>query len=186
MKKVIGTILLVIYAIVAITVTILLLSYNQYNCSEIGGYTVFIVNDDSLEPDYKQGSILLIKGTKDRNVNVGDELFLYRVINSQEYELVNRKLEDKTQQGNHIIYSVDNQEEYDSYYFIGKTSDTIVIENWGYLLAVLESKWGYLFCVVIVSLLLFLQEVFDLVMEIKYGGNKTAKSSTKKANIEEK
>ena len=33
----------------------------------------------------------------------------------------------------------------------------------------LESKWGYLFCVVIVSLLLFLQEVFDLTMEIKYG-----------------
>ena len=83
MKKVLGGILLVVYSIIAITVTVLLLSYNEYNCSEIGGYTVFIVNDDSLEPDYKQGSILLIRETSDKNVKIGDEMFLYKVINSQ-------------------------------------------------------------------------------------------------------
>lgn len=184
MKKVLGSILLVVYSIIAITVTVLLLSYNDYNCSEIGGYTVFIVNDDSLEPEYKQGSILLIKKTSDKNVQKGDEMFLYKVINSQEYELVNRKLEEKTQQGNHITYIVENpsnsanstnlvnsesSENYAIDYFVGKTSDTVVIEGWGYVLSLLESKWGYLFCVVIVSLLLFLQEVFELSMEIRYG-----------------
>lgn len=169
MKKVLGGILLVVYSIIAITVTVLLLSYNEYNCSEIGGYTVFIVNDDSLEPDYKQGSILLIKHTSDKNVQIGDGMFIYKVLNSQEYELVNRTLEEKLQQGNHITYVVENKENYANDYFIGKTSDTIVIEGWGYVLGLLESKWGYLFCVVIVSLLLFLQEVFELAMEIKYG-----------------
>lgn len=175
MKKVLGGILLVVYSIIAITVTVLLLSYNEYNCSEIGGYTVFIVNDDSLEPDYKQGSILLIRETSDKNVQIGDEMFLYKVINSQEYELVNRTLADKIQQGNHITYVVTNEENggdeenYANDYFIGKASDTKVIEGWGYVLGLLESKWGYLFCVVIVSLLLFLQEVFELAMEIKYG-----------------
>ena len=177
MKKVLGGILLVVYSIIAITVTVLLLSYNEYNCSEIGGYTVFIVNDDSLEPDYKQGSILLIRETSDKNVKIGDEMFLYKVINSQEYELVNRTLTDKLQQGNHITYFVTNTEEenekneenYANDYFIGKASDTVVIEGWGYVLGLLESKWGYLFCVVIISLLLFLQEVFELAMEIKYG-----------------
>lgn len=177
MKKVLGGILLVVYSIIAITVTVLLLSYNEYNCSQIGGYTVFIVNDDSLEPDYKQGSILLIRETSDKNVKIGDEMFLYKVINSQEYELVNRTLTDKLQQGNHITYVVTNTEEenekneenYANDYFIGKASDTVVIEGWGYVLGLLESKWGYLFCVVIISLLLFLQEVFELAMEIKYG-----------------
>ena len=43
MKRVLGSILFVIYSIIAITVTVLLLSYNDYNCSEIGGYTVYIV-----------------------------------------------------------------------------------------------------------------------------------------------
>ena len=169
MKKVLGGILLVVYSIIAITVTVLLLSYNEYNCSEIGGYTVYIVNDDSLEPEYKQGSVLLIKHTSDKNVQKGDEIFLYKVINSQEYQFISRTLNDKIQQGNHINYIVENAESYDSGYFVGKTNDAVVIEGWGYLLALLESKWGYLFCVVIVSLLLFLQEVFELSMEIKYG-----------------
>lgn len=167
MKKVLGTILFVAYAIVAITVTVLLLSYNEYNNSKLGGYTVYIVKDDSLEPEYKQGSILLIKSTSDKNVQIGDELFLYRVLNSQEYEVVDRTLQEKKQQGNHIVYGVDGEESYANDYFIGRAKDTVVIEGWGYILGLLESKWGYLFCVVIVSLLLFLQEVFELYMEIR-------------------
>ena len=183
MKKVLGGILLVVYSIIAITVTILLLSYNEYNCSEIGGYTVYIVNDDSLEPEYKQGSVLLVKHTSDKNVQSGDSMFLYKVISSQEYEFVERTLDKKLQQGNHITYVADNSENYDSSYFVGKTSDTKVFEGWGYVLSLLESKWGYLFCVVIVSLLLFLQEVFELAMEIKYGREvkKARQASTSRA-----
>ena len=168
MKRVLGTILFVVYAIIAIAVTVLLLSYNDYNNSVIGDYTVYIVKDDSLEPEYKQGSILLIKETNDRNVQVGDKIFMYKVLNSSEYEVVNTTLQGKTQQGNHVVYLVDNDERYANEYFIGKVDDTIVIEGWGYILNLLESRWGYLFCIVVVSLLLFLQEVFELVMEIKY------------------
>lgn len=177
MKRTIGAILFVIYAIIAITVTVLLLSFNDYNCSEIGEYTVYIVKDDSLEPEYKQGSILLIKETSDKHVQVGDEIFLYKVINSQEYEFVNRTLENKLQQGKHIVYEVEQDEQYDNAYFVGKADDTIVIKGWGTLLSILESKWGYLFCIVIVSLLLFLQEVFDLIIELKYGGTKGTKAA---------
>lgn len=180
MKRIIGAILFVIYSIIAITVTVLLLSFNEYNVSEIGDYTVYIVKDDALEPEYKQGSILLIRKTSDKHVQVGDELFLYKVISSNEYEIVTRTLTQKTQQGNHIVYSVTAGENYDNSYFIGKASEVTVIDGpWGTILSILESKWGYLFCIVIVSLLLFLQEVFDLIIEIKYGGTK----GTKAANV---
>ena len=184
MKKVLGTILFVVYAIIAITVTVLLLSYNDYNNSVIGDYTVYIVTDDSLEPEYKQGSILLIKGTNDRNVQVGDELFIYKVLNSSEYEVISTTLQAKTQQGSHTVYIVDNEESYASDYFIGKVDDTIVIEGWGYILSLLESRWGYLFCIVVVSLLLFLQEVFELVMEIKYL-NQQKKKAEEEAEAED-
>ena len=207
MKKVLGTILFVVYAIIAITVTVLLLSYNDYNNSVIGDYTVYIVTDellsyndynnsvigdytvyivtdDSLEPEYKQGSILLIKGTNDRNVQVGDELFIYKVLNSSEYEVISTTLQAKTQQGSHTVYIVDNEESYASDYFIGKVDDTIVIEGWGYILSLLESRWGYLFCIVVVSLLLFLQEVFELVMEIKYL-NQQKKKAKEEAEAED-
>lgn len=175
MKKALSSILFVLYAIIAITVTVLLLSYNEYNNSQLGGYTVYIVKDDSLEPKYKQGSILLIKSTTDKNVQIGDELFLYRVMNSQEYDVVTRNVTEKLQQGRHIVYKIGEDESYANDYLIGRADDTIVIEGWGYILSLLESRWGYLFCVVIVSLLLFLQEVFELVMEIRYGGGKNKK-----------
>ena len=178
MKRTIGAILFVIYAIIAITVTVLLLSFNDYNCSEIGGYTIYIVGDDSLEPEYEQGSILLIKSTSDKHVQVGDDLFFYKVINSKEFEVVNRNLLQKTQQGRHIVYGVTEEEAYDTEYFIGRAEDTKIIGGpWGTILSILESKWGYLFCIVIVSLLLFLQEVFDLIIEIKYGGTKGTKAA---------
>ena len=180
MKRAIGAILFVAYSIVAITVTVLLLSFNDYKCSEIGGYTVYIAKDDALEPEYKQGSILLIKSTSDKHIKPGDELFFYKVENSQEYSLVTRTLTSKVQQGRHVVYNVENGESYDTTYFIGKVDDLKVIQGpWGTILSILESKWGYLFCIVIVSLLLFLQEVFDLVIEIKYGGTK----GTKAANV---
>ena len=181
MKRAIGAILFVIYSIIAITVTVLLLSFNDYNCSELGGYTVYIVTDDSLEPTYKRGSILIIQSSNDRNIKVGEELLIYNVINSQQFEVVSRTLESKVQQGRHVMYNVSEDETYSSEYCIGKASNTTVIEGWGTLLAILESKWGYLFCIVIVSLLLFLQEVFDLIMEIKYGAKPAKATSTKKA-----
>ena len=178
MKRIIGAILFVIYSIIAITVTVLMLSFNDYRCSEIGGYTFYIVKDDALEPEYKEGSILIVKSTNDKHVQVGDSLFIYKVINSEEYEFVNRTLESKSQQGRHIVYNVGAEENYDTTYFVGKADDTIVIEGpWGTILSILESKWGYLFCIVIVSLLLFLQEVFDLIIEIKYGGTKGTKAA---------
>lgn len=178
MKRTIGAILFVIYSIIAIAVTVLLLSFNDYNCSQIGGYTVYIVKDDALEPEYKQGSILLVKSTTDKRIEVGDELFFYKIINSSEFEFVSRTLESKTQQGRHIIYNVENGETYDTTYLVGKAEDTRVIGGpAGTILSILESKWGYLFCIVIVSLLLFLQEVFDLVIEIKYGGTKGTKAA---------
>ena len=180
MKRILGSILFVIYSIIAIAVTVLLLSYNDYNCSEIGGYTVYIVKDDALEPEYKQGSILLIKSTSDKHVQEGDDVFLYKVVNSAQYELVVRTLTQKTQQGSRIVYAVSDGENYAYDYFIGKVDEVTVIEGpWGTILSILESKWGYLFCIVIVSLLLFLQEVFELIIELKYGGTK----GTKAANV---
>ena len=177
MKRVLGAILFVAYSIIAITVTILLLSFNDYKMSQIGDYTVYIAKDDLLEPKFEEGSILIIEKATDKNVNAGDEIFLYKVMNSQEFEVITATLQNRITQGTRTAYVTDKGETFSSDYFIGKVDDTTVIPSpWGVILSILESKWGYLFCIVIVSLLLFLQEVFDLIIEIKYG-SKSIKTS---------
>lgn len=171
MKKALFTILFIAYAIIAISVTVLLLSYNEYNCSVIGPYTFYIVKDDSLE-GHSIGQLLIIKSTSDKNISVGDSLYFYNVISGDEYQLDNQRLLSKTQSSRYISYTLENGTTYDSSYLIGKEDDTTTINILGGFLAVMESKWGYLFLVVIVSLLLFLQELFELIMEIRYGDKK--------------
>ena len=50
---------------------------------------------------------------------------------------------------------------------MGTDEDLIVYHNLGTVLSILTSRWGYLFCIVVVTLLLFLEELYELFMEIK-------------------
>lgn len=173
MKKFLGNLLLIIYAIVAIVVTLLLLSYNEYKVSELGGYTFYIIKDESFEPTFKKGDLAVIKKSIDKTTNVGDEVFVYKNITSTDFEVEFSKLVQKNVQGTHTFYALENGNQYDSSYVIGKASETKVFHNLGTVLSILESRWGYLFLVVVVSLLLLLQQIFELIMEIKYGNEMT-------------
>ncbi len=173
MKKILGSILFVIYVIIVITVTVLLLSYNEYLCSEINGYTVYIVKDDMLEPNYVKGDLLIIKHASDKNIEVGEKLYFYQNVTSSEYYVKYGELTDKTVQTNRVIYTIDGKYQYDSSYLIGKEDGSYVFHKIGTILSILESRWGYLFFVVIITLLLFLEELYELYMEIKYGNEIT-------------
>lgn len=175
MKKILGSILFIIYVTIVITVTILLLSYNEYMCSEIGGYTFYIVKDDSLEPDYVKGDLLIINSVSDRNTKVGDKLYFYQNLANNEYYVKYGELTDKFTQGNRTVYTIDGQYQYDSSYLIGKEEGSYVFNKIGTILGILESRWGYLFFVVIITLLLFLEELYELYMEVKYGNEITVK-----------
>lgn len=169
MKKVLGTIFIVIYSIIAITVTILLLSYNEYMCSEINGYTLYIVKDDTLEPDFVKGDLLIIKDTDPEKIEVGDKLFLYQNITNNEYRVRYGTLTAQSGYGPRTVYDIDNEFQFDSSYLIGSEEGMMVYHHLGTVLSILTSRWGYLFCIVIVTLLLFLEELYELFMEIKYG-----------------
>ena len=169
MKKFLGSIIFVIYVIIVITVTILLLSFNEYMCSEINGYTFYIVKDDMLEPDYVKGDLLIIKHVSDSKVKLGDILYFYQNVSNNEFYVNYGEVTDITQEASRIVYTIDEEYTYDSSYLIGKKEGSFIYHKIGSVLAVLESRWGYLFFVVIITLLLFLEELYELYMEIKYG-----------------
>ena len=174
MKKILGSIVFVIYVAIVLTVTILLLSYNEYMCSEINGYTFYIVRDDMLEPDYVKGDLLIIKHVSNKNVDIGDKLYFYQNVSNNEYYVKFGEVTGKDQQSNNrVIYTIDGKYQYDSSYLIGEEEGTLVYHKLGTILSILESRWGYLFFVVIITLLLFLEELYELYMEIKYGNEIT-------------
>ncbi len=163
--------LIITYALIAIIVTILLLSYNEYHCSVLGGYTFILVTDDELEPDYAKGSLILVKETKAKNIDKGDNIFFYRTISPAQFEVKPARVlmkdttrgEEKTQyvlEGNTIIDHND---------VIGSDKDIKIIPHLGTILSVLESRYGYLFLIVVVSFVAFLYEIYELIIEVKYG-----------------
>lgn len=62
MKKRLGTILFIIYFLVAIIITHELLSCNKYNVIEYKNSYIVTLNDDSL---YKKSDLLIIKKNED-------------------------------------------------------------------------------------------------------------------------
>ena len=174
MKKlgqILRNVLIVLYALIAICVTVLLLSYNEYRCSEIGGYTFILVTDEELEPDYNKGDLVLVKETKAKNIEAGDNIFLYRNITSSEYEIKYAKVllkDDELGEGS-IKFILEGNTLINEKDVIGSTEDIKVIPHLGTILSILESRYGYLFLIVVVSFIAFLYEIYELIMEIKYG-----------------
>ena len=170
--KIFANILIVAYAVIAIAVTILLLSYNDYHFSVIGGYTFILVTDDELEEfGYEEGSLLLVKEAKAKKINPGDNIFFYRTISTSKFEVEYAEvlLKDETGGEYDISYVIEGGTIVEQKEVIGSTKGLVEVQHLGTILSILESRYGYLFLIVVVSFIAFLYEIYELIMEIKYG-----------------
>ena len=60
-----------------------------------------------------------------------------------------------------------NGDTFSSEFIIG--TGTKVYDNIGLYLSVVESKWGFLFIILIPNFFLFVYQLYSLIVEIKYG-----------------
>ena len=65
MKKVVLNILFIVYVIIAIFVTICLLSYNDFKVTELGDYSLVIIDDKELSPEYEKGDLVIVNKDKE-------------------------------------------------------------------------------------------------------------------------
>ena len=166
--KILFGIFVTLYLVVAVFLTVCLLSFNDYKISVIGNKSLVILDDNTLEPEYKKGSLLVIEKNKNDDIKVNDEIFFYNTYKSQ--VVVNKSRVDKTQKitDNETTFTVNKKYEISSEYVIGKTDTTKVIENVGSVLGFLESKWGFLIVIVFPLSLLFVYEIYAIIKEIRY------------------
>lgn len=165
MKRTLGNLVIIAYVIIAIAVTICLLNYNEYSVTEFGKKTLILITDDSLEPDYLDGALVVAeKGNLDK-IEVGEKIFFYndKDIKLGEVKQVNKYEGISTTfilDGNHQVIEDD---------VIGSEKNTKTYNKIGKILSILESKWGFLFLIIFPSVLAFLHEIFQVVVEL---GNK--------------
>lgn len=168
MKKVIRNIIIVVYATIAIFVTICLLSYNDQKVTELGSYALVIINNNELSSlGYNKGDLAIVDQSE--KIEIGDLAFFYN-LKAKDFEVSLTEVEGKEQVTEaETTYILKGGSKISEEYVIGSTKNTNRIEKVGTVLSMLESKWGFLILVVLPALLAFLYQIVDMVVEIKKG-----------------
>lgn len=165
MKKVVWNAFVIIYAAIAIFTTMCLLSYNEHKVTELGDYSLVIVDTRDLEPDYNKGDLIITD--KSYKIEVGDEVFFYNTYNPN-VEINIAKITDKqgTSEAD-ATYTVEGNKTIKAENVLGPVNKAKTISKLGAILGILESKWGFLVLIVFPSLIAFLYEVTELFSELK-------------------
>ena len=164
LKIVIG-IVVCIYLVVVVFTTGFLLNKNDYGVSSFLGKYLIAIDDDSLEPDYKEHSLLVINPVKNEDVEVGDKIFYYYDTKHQiKFTEVTRKEKINDSE---VTYTLRDNTLVSSEYVLGSEKTASTLSILGKILYILQSKWGFLIIVVFPLFLAFIYEIYAIVKEVK-------------------
>lgn len=164
-KSAISFVVFVIYFVFALFMTLLLLNYNEYGVTQFGDKSFVLVSSKISNDQYKKGDLVIAEHTKISDYKVGDYVFTYRIGADRVPTIQLGKIGNVYPEEDAI--SFENGETYSSEFIAGKPVKQY--EKVGGFLSLVESKWGFLFIVLIPVFLIFIYEVYALIIEIKYG-----------------
>ena len=164
-KGFISFVLFVIYFCFALVMTVLLLNFNDYGVTQFGDNSFILINKKISTDTYNEGDLVIVESSKIEDYKVGDYIFTYRVGADRIPVVQVGKIGNVYPEEDAI--SFENGETYSSEFIAGTAVKKY--EKIGGILSVIESKWGFLFIVLIPVFLIFIYEVYALIIEIKYG-----------------
>lgn len=165
LKSIILGIIAIIYFSFVIFNTILLLNVNKYGVTQFDNITIITIKNEVSSEKYLKGDAVIVETKKLDNIIIGDEIFVYKTqktgapiidfgtVGEIHYE------DDAISFENGATYSYD--------LVIGKASK--IYNNIGTFLNIVQSTWGFLFIVLLPSFLIFIYELYAIIVEIKYG-----------------
>ena len=161
MKKALGNLIIIIYIVFAIVVTMSLLTYNEYKISVIGDKSLIVIDSDDTFK-YKKGDLVIVGREGYEKAEKGDILFFYQNRGVKVAEI--QKKDDFGESG--VIYTIEGNFQVDQEDIIGTSNNEKVISKVGTVLKILQSKWGFLFLIVFPSLIAFLKQLYEFILEI--------------------
>lgn len=205
--EVISDILLVLILIVAIVITVM--TFTSKN-SDVGvgnvfGYTPFTIKSDSMAPTFKTGDMIICKEVDNVNdLKVGDVITYSAVLKDAE----GRRIRDNN---THRIVDIDYNSDGTINHFVTKgdamtmedtspvTPDEILakqinsgegkkglkIAGLGHALDFLQSRTGFMICIIIPLALFFIWQIYKLIMMFMESKAEEIDEETKRKAIEE-
>ena len=167
-KNFIIFVVVVAYFAFALFMTVLLLNYNRFNITQFGNDSLVMINENISNEAYQKGDLVIVKKIKFEEMEKGQYLFTYRIDNRRVATIQVGKIGTIYEEEKAITF--ENGETYSDEFIAG-----VEVKKYpkiGGILSVIESKWGFLFIVLVPCFLIFIYEVYSLIIEIKYGATK--------------
>ena len=168
-KSFITGVLMLAFFVFALSMTILLLNYNKYGLTQFGDTTLVIINDKISSETFKKGDLVQVKSQKLTDLKKGEEIFVYRVNSDGSVSVELGKVGQIYPEEDAVAF--ENGDIFSNQFVIGTAEE--IHNDIGTYLAIIESKWGFLFIVLVPCLLIFIYELYALIVEIKYGADET-------------
>lgn len=183
MRKIVLNLIIGVWVIIAIFTTMCLLSFNKYRVAEFGNISVFTLDTDILEPDFKQGSLMITKKTNHKHVESGENIFYYESNSNDAIVNIGTVVSKNEINSTIATYTMQNDQVVSSENVLGKENGTKVLPYFGYIVNLFESKWGFMFLVIFPAILLLVYEIFEIVTEVKNGNSNSKNKNKKKVEI---
>src|SRR5574344_438579 len=156
-----------VWFIIAVFTTVCLISYNEYKVSVLGNNSLVIIDNNDLKPTFQENDLVIVKKDSQKSYNVGDYIFFYNGIksnnNSVNYgAITDIQVEDNAEYG---FYIGDTKINYSD--VIGKVDGSLVYHNIGLFLSIFESQWGFMFLVILPTLFALVYEIYSIVIEVR-------------------
>ena len=162
-----------VWLLVAIFVTVCLLSYNDFKVSQFGKYTLLVIDSEDMEPDFVEGDLLLVKRNSDGKINIGDKIFYYNSAMNSNVWIYLDTVQDKTFITRDETTYLLNENSVSGEFVIGKVETAKVYHKLGTYLGIFTSRWGFMFLVIFPTLFAIIYEVMMIIESGKE--NKEAK-----------
>lgn len=166
MKKIgnlILDIIIGVWLVIAIFVTVCLLSYNEFRVTSFGKNTFLIIDSDAMEPDFIEGDLLIVKRNSDNKINVGDKVFYYNSAMNSNVWIYLDTVQDKIEVTRDETTFVLNDVSVSGEYVIGKVDGAKVYHKLGTYLGVFTSRWGFMFLVIFPTLFAIIYEIMMII-----------------------
>ena len=165
--KIVFGIFICIYLVVVIFTTGFLLNKNDYGVSSFLGKYIIAIDDDSLAPDYKEHSLLVLKPVTNEDINVGDKIFYYDTYSTKHQIKFTEVTRKEKVNDSEVTYSLKDNTLVSSQYVLGSEKTVTSLSFLGNILYIVQSKWGFLIIVVFPLFLAFIYEIYAIIKEVK-------------------
>lgn len=164
----------IIYFSFVILMTVLVLLFNDYGVTQFEDQTLLLIKSDVTpvtENIYVKGDLVVVKEKKVNNIKEGDEVFAYRVDEDTKKVDIEVGVVKTVHTADNAI-TFENGDQYGMEFVAGTKEN--VYHNIGRYLSIVESQWGFLFMIIVPSFMIFIYELYALIIEIKYGDEKSS------------